>query len=259
MRLITLNIWGAKYHDLIMDFVKKHSGNTDVFCFQEVYKSDRSQKTPNGSWSNALGDLQKILPGFDFHFSPVFHNRDYDYEVDYPLSQGQVTFWRKNLTVKEKGEIFVHYKENERHFFEKENKMDPPRCFQYFVFDQFLVINLHGYWEPAPKYDTPERFHQSQAIIDFVKKHDLPTVIAGDFNLAIDTKSLLMFEENGLRNLVKESHAPTTRSTLYDIKWRATDKFADYILVSRDVAVYDFKVLPDEVSDHLPLYLEFEI
>lgn len=257
MKLITLNIWGAKHYSKVMDFVKSHSKTTDIFCFQEVYKSERKQKTPNECWSDVLGDFNQLLPEFDFRFSPTFHGRDYDYEVDYPLSQGSAVFWKKGLSLKEKGETFIHYRENERHFFSN-GKMDPPRLFQYLIFDDFLVVNLHGYWEPAPKHDNEIRFAQSQAIIDFSKKHNVPKIIAGDFNLRIDTKSLLMFEENGYRNLVKESKAPTTRSTLYDIKWRRIDKFADYILVSKDLAVYDFKVMKDEVSDHLPLSLEFE-
>ena len=32
--------------------------------------------------------------------------------------------------------------------------------------------------------------------------------------------------------------------------------FADYIFVSKDIKVKDFKVLPDEVSDHLALSIE---
>ncbi len=35
-------------------------------------------------------------------------------------------------------------------------------------------------------------------------------------------------------------------------------RIADYALVSPDVAVVDFKVLPDEVSDHAAMYLDFE-
>lgn len=259
MRLITLNIWGGRAHGPLIDFINVNKGQTDIFAFQEVFKSDRSVKNPNGSWSNILAEIQNILTDFDYYFSPTFSGTDFDNKVDYPLSQGQTTFWNKKLAIKEKGEIFVNRRENDMGWFGWGKKPNPPKNFLYTVFENFLVINLHGYWEPAAKYDTPERVKQSQMIIDFTKQYALPTIIAGDFNLAIDTKALLMFEAAGFRNLVKESNAPTTRSTLYDIKWRRIDKFADYILVSKNIAVYDFKVLPDEVSDHLPLYLEFEV
>ncbi len=259
MRLITLNIWGGRAHDPLLKFIEANRDQTDIFCFQEVFRSDRAVRNPNGSWSNTLAEIQELLPDFNFYFSPTYHGTDFDNKVDYPLSQGQSTFWNKKLTIKEKGEIFVNRSENDMGWFDWGKKPNPPKNFLYTVFNNFLVVNFHGYWEPAPKYDTPERFKQSEMIIEFIKHYDLPTIIAGDFNLGIDTKALSMFEDAGFRNLVKESNAPTTRSSLYDIKWRAIDKFADYIIVSKDVMVYDFKVLPDEVSDHLPLLLDFEV
>lgn len=259
MRLITLNIWGGRIHDPLIDFINKNKNQTDIFTFQEVFKSDRNVINPNGSLSNILAEIQNILTGFDYYFAPTFHGTDFENKVDYPLSHGQATFWNKKLKIKEKGEIFVNRKENDMGWFDWGKKPNPPKNFLYTIFNNFLVVNLHGYWEPAAKYDTPERFKQSKMILDFIKKHKMPAIIAGDFNLGIDTKALLMFEEEGLRNLVKESKAPTTRSSLYDIKWRKTDKFADYIITSKDLAVFDFKVLPDVVSDHLPLYLEFEV
>ena len=35
-------------------------------------------------------------------------------------------------------------------------------------------------------------------------------------------------------------------------------EIVDYVIVSPEVEVENFKVLNEEVSDHLPLYLEFE-
>jgi len=36
-----------------------------------------------------------------------------------------------------------------------------------------------------------------------------------------------------------------------------SEKFADYVFVSPEVTVKDFMVLQDQVSDHLPLWVEF--
>jgi len=38
-----------------------------------------------------------------------------------------------------------------------------------------------------------------------------------------------------------------------------TEKFADYVLTSPNIQVIDFQVLPDAVSDHSPLQVEFNI
>ena len=52
---------------------------------------------------------------------------------------------------------------------------------------------------------------------------------------------------------MKETGVTSTRSHYYT----KPEKFADYILVSPDITVVDFNVLPDVISDHLPLVLEF--
>ena len=58
-----------------------------------------------------------------------------------------------------------------------------------------------------------------------------------------------------MRNLIRENNITSTRTELYEKELR----MADYIFVSPEVTVKDFKVLPDVVSDHSPLYMEFEI
>ncbi len=68
-----------------------------------------------------------------------------------------------------------------------------------------------------------------------------------------DTQSIALFESHGLKNLIKEHTITSTRTSLYD----KSEKYADYIFVTKGIQVNDFKVLPDEVSDHAPLYLDF--
>ncbi len=259
MKLINLNIMGGEIHDPLLGFIEANKDETDIFCFQEVLKSDRSVITPAGYRSNILGELEEILSDFKYLFSPNYHGRDFENIVDYQLSHGPAVFWKKSLMPIEIGKIFTHYTEDDVREFFGSNKPDVPRNFQYLIFEKYIVMNFHGYWAPAPKTDTPQRLEQSEKLISFVKKYNLPAVIAGDFNLAMGTKSVAMFENQGFRNLVKESKAETTRSSFYPIRWRATDKYADYIFVSPEIEVKDFKVLPDEVSDHLPLCLEFKI
>lgn len=258
MKLICLNIWGGM-HDELFDFLKEKSKTVDIFCFQEVYDSDRKTITPSGYHSNLLNELIENLPDFNHIFSPQFSGRDFHFPVDYPLSQGLATFWKKSLTPIDKGEIFVYGKENQIDPVEGRNDIIPPRNLQYIEFDNFIVANIHGYWAPSAKIDTPQRLKQSEKILDFFKKYNKPKIIAGDFNLGIETRSILMLEDAGFKNLVRESGATTTRSSLYDIKWREFDKFADYIFTSNGILIEKFEVLPEEVSDHLPLLLEFAI
>ena len=91
-------------------------------------------------------------------------------------------------------------------------------------------------------------------IVEFLKTIAHPYILCGDFNLLPDTESLKMFEAAGMRNLVKEFGVTSTRSSFY----KKPHRFADYTLASDGVTVHDFKILPDEISDHLAMYLEFE-
>ena len=79
----------------------------------------------------------------------------------------------------------------------------------------------------------------------------------GDFNLRPDTESVRMLEAAGLRNLVREYGIETTRTSLYD--HRDKEPHANYAFVSAGIEVRDFRVLPDEVSDHAPLFLDFTL
>ena len=61
-----------------------------------------------------------------------------------------------------------------------------------------------------------------------------------------------------MRDLVKESGVGSTRTPLYrHYQNPAEPNFADYILTSQDIDIKNFAVLPDVVSDHAALCVEF--
>ena len=39
MKLITLNTWGGKLLNPLLEFVRKYSQDVDIFCFQEMYRA----------------------------------------------------------------------------------------------------------------------------------------------------------------------------------------------------------------------------
>lgn len=108
------------------------------------------------------------------------------------------------------------------------------------------------------------RLRQSEKIINFFNDKKGLKIIGGDFNLNPDTKSVMMFEKAGYRNLIKEFDIKSTRNKL---SWKqfknqpdfVKQYFADYVFVSSDVKVKDFTVPYNEISDHLPLILDFDI
>lgn len=57
-----------------------------------------------------------------------------------------------------------------------------------------------------------------------------------------------------MKNLVKEYKVTTMLSSLYP---KEGTPIRDYILVSSEIQVKKFEVIQDVVSDHLPLYIDF--
>lgn len=259
MKLISLNTWGGKLHKPLLDFVKKESTSTDIFCFQEVFNSPVS-RFQNEMKADLYSDLTKHLLGFRGFYAPMFTGYDTQVKVDFPLSFGQATFVRKEIKISREETFFIHgrFDYKPKTFLEgMEDALDLPRNMHTVVIaendKEVFVGNLHGYWRPGPKIDHPQSIAQSEKIIRALENFNGSQIIAGDFNLNPSAKSLRILENN-LRNLVKEFGIPTTRSHHYK---KTSEKFADYMFVSKDVKVNSFEVPNVVVSDHLPLVLDF--
>ncbi len=254
MKLISLNTWGGRAgKDLQLSFFKKHN-DMDVFCLQEMWRAPYQDLegfiagglTIDHSTIMVYGvqEISKLLYEHEYFFKPQLLN-------DY----GIMMLIKKNLTVTEEGEIYVY---KEKGYLPPGDVGNHARNIQYATIETkngpVTIINFHGLWNGKGKTDSEDRIMQSQNIINFLKTLNNPLILCGDFNLLPDTKSIRMFEEFGLRNLIKELGIASTRTSYY----KKPEKHADYCFVSKNIKVKEFKVLPDEVSDHSPLYLDFE-
>ena len=251
MKLITLNIWGGQVYEPLTGFIKEQSNFVDIFCFQEVFNKIVGKSIPLAekylpqARPKIYSEIQEILSGYKGYLAPAQDQF------------GLATFVRENINVIETGDFFV-FKERDSWVLGTANTLG--RNVQYVKFKingkDFLIANLHGIWTGKGKDDTAERIIQSEKIRDFFKNQTGAKILCGDFNLWPYTKSMAILEKDMI-NLVKNYKITSTRSSLYTRFSDKKDRFADYILVSKDVRVKDFKVLPNEVSDHLPLFLEF--
>jgi len=118
------------------------------------------------------------------------------------------------------------------------------------------VFNIHGIWAEDKKGDE-RTIKQCMYIVRAAKKKDLPTIIAGDLNLAPETKSLKIISKEFV-SLIDQYDIKTTQPSAKD-GVDFGNNVVDYVFVSKDVKVKDFKVLEEDISDHLPMILEFEI
>jgi len=195
--------------------------------------------------TDGMQEISKTLPDHVSYFHP--HHLD---------NYGLQMLVKKDLSVTESGDVFVY---KERGHIPDGDVGTHARNIQYVSIETkqglITIINFHGLWNGGGKTDSEDRIQQSKNILGFTDKLEGDFVFCGDFNLLPSTKSLKMFEDAGLRNLIKEYDIKSTRTSYYT----KPEKHADYVLVSEGVQVKDLRVLPDEVSDHSPLILEFHL
>lgn len=233
-------------------FLKKSAQDVDVFCFQEVFNGISRDSVMTDRVANIYSEVSSSLPDYNgFHAVAV----DVPHEEKF-IPYGIAIFVKKNIEILSQGsdEIFSLYEEVDAE----------PEMIQHGIYNRLLqhvtipfhdstltIFNLHGFHSGRGKDDSKERFVQSERVRKSMSAHEGSKILCGDFNLDINTESLAMLED-GMRNLLKESGAKSTRSHFYEKE----GKFADYILASSDIPVVDFRVLDDVVSDHLPLVVE---
>lgn len=259
MRLITLNTWANRVHDPLIDFVKREASQTDVFCFQEVYHttSDRVHTTDSQhERADGLQQLQNAL-GSDFnsYYATVQSGVHGEGRANFHLEYGNATFIKKVHTVIDEQSVFVYRSAEDTALIPALGKPRRPIATKLKSADGkvYVVINFHGLWQAGTdKKDIPDRLEQSRRLREVMDSYSEPIILAGDFNLLPDGVSMRMLEE-GMKNLVTEYGVTSTRSSFYEKPIR----LADYILVSPEIPVIKFEVLQDEVSDHLPLMLEW--
>lgn len=244
MKIIFLNTWGGRVTEPLKKFFETHQ-DVDVFCLQEVWSGALKEKKDHPEeMENLFSDVGIILNSYEKLFAPVDEGGDY----------GLAIYYRKTLLPIGFGSSMIHDKEK---YFPDRDFTTHKRNLQYVTLQiedqqKISILNFHGLWNGQGKGDTEDRLQQSEKIITFLKTINHPFILGGDFNLLPDTQSLKRLEDFGLINLVKEYGVINTRTSYYTKE----NKFADYILVSKGVQVEDFEVLPDEVSDHAPLYVK---
>lgn len=260
MKLISLNTWGGKIYQPLIVFIKKHSADTDIFCFQEIYNTISDVKQYGDIRPNLLDELIKILPDFRFFYSAEIKGFDSDPNpVDFDLTVGKTIFIRKRFQVDSGDDLLLYGDRSEK--FLKKDFSNLPITLQSIDFTinkkQFVVLNIHGTSFPGTKLDTKLRLEHAAKIKDFLKSKKGEKIVVGDFNLLPGTRSIKIMEDR-MRNLIKEFNIQRTRSKLSLFFGREDfQKFADYTFVSKGVEVKSFEVPKVEISDHLPMVLEF--
>ncbi|MBI5734081.1 MAG: endonuclease/exonuclease/phosphatase family protein [Candidatus Kerfeldbacteria bacterium] len=114
----------------------------------------------------------------------------------------------------------------------------------------FTLVNIHGTYS-TNKIDTPRSLKQSQYLVNLKKQIKGPLMLAGDFNVTPETKSIKMLNQH-YRNMTKKFGIITT---LPGRKIMAIDNF----FINHKIKPLALQTYQTTISDHLPLVFEFNL
>ena len=76
MKILSLNCWGGKLHDDLLEFVSKSAASVDVFCFQEVCRdTGETELVPpfhSQSARNLFDEFREILADYEAEFATPY-------------------------------------------------------------------------------------------------------------------------------------------------------------------------------------------
>lgn len=230
MKIVDLNTWDGKLKEEITEFIKNQLDDTDIFCFQEVYEDMRSIA------QSLLPDFQEVYQ-YQFGFEHETGIEDY----------AQAIYVRNNIQILKSEVLFKDsYESGLGLAVDLETNGE-----------KIHLLNYHGVSRPKDKLDNEARLSQSQKIIDYFSSLEGRKLLIGDFNFLPTTQSYNLFIEAGYNELIMSNKIPTTRNRLFFDRRPEKHLFSDYIFVTPDIEVKKFEVPNIEISDHLPVILQF--
>ncbi|MGV4796065.1 endonuclease/exonuclease/phosphatase family protein [Rhizobium sp. F40D2] len=265
MRIISLNAWGGRLHEALIDYIRQ--ADADVLCLQEVLRA------PGADWgwsiyrdaglelpqrANLFEEISAALPGHDGFFCPTSRGELFNGDSTIAAEFGLATFVRKSHSVIAQGLDFVHGSFSANGWGEHPRPRNAHciRVLSHEHASSLTVAHMHGLRDPAGKNDTAAREKQAAALVALIERFwpgGEGLVVCGDFNVLPDSETFTILARLGLSELVTGNGLVDTRTSHYLKQGR----FADYMLVTPEVKIARFEVVEaPEVSDHRALLLD---
>ena len=259
MKLLDLNI-GIKLDNTkhVLEFIKKE--DADICTFQEAMNAVDDSCYDVFKSKNHIEQLEEYKY---CEFAPLFiaegitKNNVVVREFGGKAEQGSLII--SKFKIKEHYNQFYYndykYEYDATYFREK----DWCRSIQNAILEingkELQIINVHGIWN-KDKIGDERTIKQSEFILSKIR-NDIPVIVVGDFNLLPDTESIKKINNN-LINLIDKYNIKSTRPNFND-GLDTGNMVCDYVFINDMVKVNNLEVINNNVSDHLPLILDFEI
>jgi endonuclease/exonuclease/phosphatase family metal-dependent hydrolase len=268
MRVVSLNAWGGRLHERLIPYLR--DADPDILCLQEVIRTPTARR----EWlnyrdhgadlpqrANLFRELAEALPSHQAFFCPAARGDLYDGDRPLPSEWGLATLVRDTFPVIGQAQGFVHGEFTPAGWGEhpRSRNAHAVRVFDHGTSRTITVAHMHGLRDPAAgKADTPARLEQARRFAGLVggtRCDGDQLVVCGDFNVLPGSATFAALSGLGLEDLVTTRGYTDTRTSLYE----KSPRYADYMLVSANVAVRRFDVVREpEVSDHRALLLDFQ-
>lgn len=252
IKFLCLNLYdGGLLWENIIDFLEKEK--PDILALQEVNHTQRSKLAHN---HQTLANLAKFYPKYFYHFAPEFvYSQD-----NHPIEIGNAIFSRFPIIDSAVRFFGIPYGEFPRDPADYDYSKHPKnmQICQLDINQQiYTLANLHGIWG-LDGGDNPARLAMSQIIVEEIKSKP-KVILAGDFNLKPNTQTIANIEQH-LVNVFKDELDNTfnlARKDLVNYPGYAT-AVVDMVFTSSDIQIINHICPQVDVSDHLPLIMEFE-
>lgn len=258
MKLLSLNTAGATQEGGFYDYISSLLGEVDIFCFQEVFKSEYY-----GTDIKERGDMQmyeklkQILKEYNAVFLKKSSGRDFISKVNFQVEHGLAVFFKKNIQIQDHKECFSIFPSEIQH--PVEGMINCQKAICLLNGKSVLIMNYHGPAQPGNKLDTDERIAVSEKLKQIWEEDGSQyKILCGDFNLMPETQSIKILDEISI-NLIKKYNIQNTRNEISWAKYNNKQRFADFCFVSENIEVKNFEVPYNLASDHLPMVLDFDI
>lgn len=265
MKLIHLNVESFKYFDALVDFLEVEK--PDILSLVEATDGDFFDA--RGEKRDYLWELKQRF-GWDGVFHPTVFRDFWAYQIGfgaavlsrYPvkieqtfyLGEQEPTIWPHDHVVfsdKPRYERYPHaWKLNMPFLITEIHTENWPL--------KLLTAHFHVSYECL---ETLQIWQDAERIVEYLDAHDqdIPTILTGDFNIrnesmAIKTLSEKLTQQSGsfINTLCRSIHP-----TFFDKPWHLW-LWIDHIF-TRNIAVSSCEVREVEVSDHLPIILNFDL
>lgn len=251
IKFLTLNLFeGGLLFDNIVDFLQKQKA--DIMVFQEAHNSF------NEKLANNLRSIQLLAGKFSsyyFRFAPMWVDNRAEGKIEF----GNAVFSRFPIISENTVFFDIPFDPNYKREDQKGDYTYIPRNMLHAEVKaeetNINIFNIHGIWGFDGR-DTKRRLKMGQTIIDNIKDKK-NVILAGDFNLSPDTKTVGNIEKH-LVSIFGEELTST-----FNMKHKSDPGYAkaavDMIFVSKNIKVMEKACPQVDVSDHLPLICSLKV